>query len=382
MERIYLDYAATTPVRKEVYEEMKDFFDRAYGNPSSIHTMGQEARTRLEYCRQKLAESIGCGPDEVFFTSGGTESDNMAIKGTAFANRKRGRHIITSVIEHHAVLNPCQWLEKNGFEVTYVPVDRYGMVNPDDIEKSMRKDTILVSVMHANNEIGTIEPIEQIGKLCQSREVYFHTDAVQSLGKVPIRLENVDMASFSSHKIYGPKGAGALYIRKGTIIEPLLHGGGQECEMRSGTENVTGIVGFSKAAELITEEMQEESRRLKTLRDRLISGVLGIEKSHLNGHPESRLPNNANFWFDYIEGESLLLSLDDKGIEASTGSACSSRSLEPSHVLMAIGLKHEQAHGSLRLTLGKYTKEGDIDYVLQTLPDVIEKLRNISPFKK
>lgn len=382
MPRIYLDYAATTPVRKEVIETMLPFFDKKFGNASSIHSFGQEARTALEEARSKLARSIGCDVSEIIFTSGGTESDNMAIKGIAMANRKRGNHIITLGIEHHAVLHTCKWLEKNGFEVTYLPVDQYGFVNPNEVEAAIKKETILVSIMHANNEIGTIEPIEKIAEICKSWNVYFHTDAVQSFGKIPINLRNIDLISLSSHKICGPKGVGALFVRKGTEIEPILHGGGHEKGYRSGTENVAGIVGFAKAAELAVKEMPKESSRLSKLRDKLIREVLKIENSRLNGHPIKRLPNNANFSFDFIEGESLLLSLNDKGIAASTGSACSSKSLEPSHVLMAIGLKHEQAHGSLRLTVGKYTTESDIDYVCKVLPEIVEKLRRISPFKK
>lgn len=382
MRRIYLDYAATTPVRKEVIKETLPFCSKKFGNASSLHSFGQEAKKALEESREKMAKSIGCQSNEIIFTSGGTESNNLALKGVAFANKSKGKHLITSKIEHHCVLHTCEWLEKNGFEITYLPVDKYGSVDPNDVENAIKKDTLLVSIMHANNEIGTIEPIEKIGEICKKNGIYFHTDAVQSFGKIPIDLKNVDMASVSSHKIYGPKGVGALFIRKGTKIEPMLHGGGHEHGLRSGTENVTAIAGFSKAAELIVKEMPQESRRLQCLRDKLINGVLKIENSHLNGHPTKRLPNNTNFWFDYIEGESLILSLDDKGIAASTGSACSSSSLEPSHVLMAIGLKHEQAHGSLRMTLGKYTKDSDINYVLKTLPGVIERLRRISPFKK
>lgn len=382
MRRLYLDYAATTPVRKEVIKETLPFCTIKFGNASSLHSFGQEAKKALEDSRARLAKAMGCQASEIVFTSGGTESNNLALKGVAFANRSKGNHIITSKIEHHCVLHTCEWLGRNGFEITYLPVDKYGLVDPNDLENEIKKDTILVSIMHANNEIGTIEPIEKIGEICKRKGVYFHTDTVQSFGKIPVDLKNTDMASISSHKIYGPKGIGALFIRKGTKIEPILHGGGHENGMRSGTENVTAIAGFAKAAELIVKEMPKESKRLENLRNKLIKGVLKIENSHLNGHPKQRLPNNTNFWFDYIEGESLVLSLDDRGIAASTGSACSSKSLEPSHVLMAIGLKHEQAHGSLRMTLGKYTKESDIDYVIKTLPGVVERLRKISALKK
>jgi cysteine desulfurase len=382
MKRIYFDNAATTPVRKEVIETMKPFFSVKFGNASSLHSFGQEARDALDDSRQRMAKALGAKPEEIIFTSGGTESDNLALKGVAFANKDRGKHIITSKIEHHAILHVCEWLETQGFSITYLPVDKYGLVSPDDLEAAIRKDTILATVMHANNEIGTIEPINELGKICREHGVYFHTDAVQSFGKIPIDMKNIDMLSASAHKIYGPKGVGALFVREGVQIDSLLHGGGHERDMRSGTENIPGIVGFAKAAELAMKEMNSEGKRQSILRDRLIKKTLMINNSSLNGHTSKRLPNNVNVRFSFIEGESLVLMLDDKGIASSTGSACSSTSLEPSHVLLAIGLKHQDADGSLRLTLGRNNTAEEIDYVNETLPDIVEKLRQISPFKK
>jgi cysteine desulfurase len=383
MKRIYLDHSATTPLDRSVFEEMKPYFSSKFGNASSLHSFGREASEAVEEAREKVANVLKCKPSEVFFTSGGTEADNWALKGIVLANRKKGKHIITSSIEHHAVLHTAQYLEKNGCEVTYLPVDRYGFVKPEDVENAIRKDTILVSVMHANNEIGTIEPIEEIGKIARERGVYFHTDGVQSFCKIPTDVNKlgVDMFSISAHKFYGPKGVGALYIREGTKIEPLLHGGGHEKGMRSGTENTPGIVGLGAASELGMKRMAADAEKMTALRDRLIKGVLRIKGSWLNGHPVKRLPNNAHFCFSLIEGESLILYLDEKGIAASTGSACSSKSLEPSHVLLRIGLKHEEAHGSLRLTLGRENRKEEIDYVLKVLPSEVEKLRSISPFK-
>jgi len=381
--RIYLDHSATTPLDRSVFEEMKPYFSSKFGNASSLHSFGREASEAVEEAREKVANVLKCKPSEVFFTSGGTEADNWALKGIALANRKMGKHIITSSIEHHAVLHTAQYLEKNGCEVTYLPVDKYGFVKPEDVENAIRKDTILISVMHANNEIGTIEPIEEIGKIARERGVYFHTDGVQSFCKIPTDVTrlNVDLFSISAHKFYGPKGVGALYIREGTKIEPLLHGGGHEKGMRSGTENTPGIVGLGAASELGLKRMAADAEKMTALRDRLIKGVLRIKGSWLNGHPTKRLPNNAHFCFGLIEGESLILYLDEKGIAASTGSACSSKSLEPSHVLLRIGLKHEEAHGSLRLTLGRENTRQEIDYVLKVLPGEVEKLRSISPFK-
>jgi len=381
MKSIYLDYAATTPLDPRVLDAMKPFFSKKFGNTMSLHSFGREAKYELEKSRAVLAKFINARHDEIIFTGSATESINSVLKGIAFANK--GKHIITSSIEHHAVLETCKWLEKQGFEITYLPVDKYGLIDLKKLEDSIRSDTILVSVMHANNEIGTIEPIEEIGKLCRDKGVLFHTDAVQSFGKIPIDVNkmNIDLLSISAHKFYGPKGVGATFIRKGTKIEPLLHGGGHEFGLRSSTENVPGIVGIAKAVELRKKEMKPEEKRLKQLRDYLIKNVLKIENSRLNGHPVKRLSNNANFSFDFIEGEALIMQLDSYGIAASTGSACSSATLEPSHVLMAIGLKHEQAHGSLRLSLGKYTKKSDIIYTIKVLPKVVENLRKISPFK-
>ena len=379
--RIYMDHAATTPVDKEVIQTMLPYFDKKFGNASSLHQFGQEAKEALENNRETVAKLINAEPREVIFTSGGTESDNWAIKKIAFTNEDRGNHIITSKIEHHAVLESCEFLEKNGFKVTYLPVDKYGLVNPEDIKKAITKNTILVTIMHANNEIGTIEPIEEIGKICKEKGVYFHTDAVQTVGKIPIDVKkmNVDLLSSSSHKLYGPKGVGFLYIKKGTKLSPMIHGGGHEFCLRSGTENIAGIVGFAKACELAQRDMEKRVKHEKKLADRLIRGVSKIPESWLNGHPEKRLPGNTNFCFKYIEGESLILHLDDKGIAASTGSACSTKSLKPSHVLTAIGLSPVDAHGSLRLTLGKDNTEKEIDYVLDVLPKIVEDLRKISP---
>jgi len=382
MKRIYLDNSATTPVDKRVLEAMKPFFSEMYGNASSLHKFGQEAKKNMEESREKIAEIINAKREEIVFTSGGTESDNLAIEGICFANKEKN-HIITSNIEHHAVLHTCRWMEKQGFEVTYLPVDKYGLINPATLESEIKDNTGLVSIMFANNEIGTIEPIVEIGKICREKGVCFHTDAVQAFGKIPIDVNkyNIDLLSMSAHKVYGPKGVGALFVRNDINIEPIIHGGGHENEIRSGTENIAGIVGFGKAAEIAKKEMKKEAAREIKLRDKLIKGVLKIENSHLNGHPVKRLPNNTNFWFEFIEGESLVVWLDSKGIAASTGSACSSKSLEPSHVLLAIRLKHEQAHGSLRMTLGKENTKKDINYVLEVLPEIIEKLRKISPYK-
>ncbi len=384
MKRIYMDHAATTPVDKRVLEAMKPFFSDKFGNASSLHTEGQEAREALEKSREKLAYVIGADPKEIIFTSGGTESNNFALKGTAFANKNKGRHIITTKIEHDCVLNSARWLEKQGFDVTYLPVDSYGMVNTNELERAIRDDTILISIMHANNEIGTIEPIEDIAKIAKEHNIYLHTDAVQTVGKIKIDVKKlgVDMLSMSSHKIYGPKGVGALFIRGGTKIGPLLHGGGHERNMRSGTENVVGIVGMAEAAKIANREMQTVMPRITKFRDKLIRELLNIPNSYLSGHPEKRLPINASFYFKFIEGESLILKLDDRGIAASTGSACSSKSLKPSHVLLAIGLKPEEAHGSLRLTLGKENTEEDVSYTIKAVSESVEELRKMSPFKK
>lgn len=382
--RIYLDHAATTPVALEVLEAMKPYFNEKFGNASSLHSFGQEARAAVENSRKIAAKFLGARQNEIIFTSGGTESNNLALKGVAFANKEKGNHIITTKIEHHAVLEPCKWLEKQGFKVSYLNVDKYGLVNPKDVENAITDKTILVSIMHANNEIGTIEPIEEIGKICKKHKVYFHTDAVQSFGKIPIDVKkmNIDLLSASSHKIYGPKGVGLLYVGQDVKIEPIQHGGGHESGMRSGTENVPGIVGFAKAIELASKTMKSEAVRETKLRDKLIQEILKIPGAQLNGHPSQRLPNNVNVSIKGIEGEALLIRLNEKGIAVSTGSACSTKSLEPSHVLTAIGLTPEQAHGSLRITLGKDNTEEDINYVLEELPKIINSLRKISPFGK
>jgi cysteine desulfurase len=383
MKRMYLDHAATTPLDKAVFEEMKPFFSSKFGNASSLYSFGREASEAIERARERVATVLKCKTSEIFFTSGGTEADNWALKGVALSNRENGKHIITSSIEHHALLYTCKYLEKKGYEVTYLPVDKYGFVKVEDVGNAIRKDTVLISIMHANNEIGTIEPIGEIGKIAKERGIFFHSDGVQSFCKIPTEVDklNVDMFSISAHKIYGPKGVGALYIREGTKIEPLLHGGGQERGMRSGTENVPGIVGLGATAEIGLKRRENDADKMIALRDRLIKGTLKIKDSWLNGHPVKRLPNNAHFCFGLIEGESLVLYLDKKGIAASTGSACSSKSLEPSHVLLGIGLKHEEAHGSLRVTLGRENTKEEIDYVLKVLQEKVEKLRSMSPFK-
>jgi cysteine desulfurase len=379
-----MDHGATTPIDPKVVEAMMPYFTEKFGNASSLHSFGREAREALDASRATVAELIGAKPEEIIFTSGGTESDNLAIKGAAFKHRKQGRHIITSNIEHHAVLHTCEYLETLGFDVTYVPVDSRGIVNPDDVAAAIRDDTILISIMHANNEIGTIQPIEEIGEIAREHDVYFHTDAVQSVGKIPVDVDElkVDLLAMSSHKIYGPKGVGALYLRGGVKIEPLAHGGGHERGLRSSTENIHGIVGFAKACELAGQNMESESARLRGLRDQIIDELLKIEECYLNGDRRQRLPNNVNVRFSYIEGESLLLHLDMLGIAVSTGSACSSTSLEPSHVLLALGLKPEEAHGSLRITLGKDNTQEDVDYLLEKLPSVVARLREMSPLSK
>lgn len=382
MKKIYLDYAATTPTDREVLEEMLPYFSETYGNPSSFHSFGQLARRGIEHARRTVALMIGADPEEVVFTSGGTESNNHAIKGIAYKNRKKGNHIITSSIEHHAVINPCKFLEKQGFRVTYLPVDRSGLMDPEDVRSSITRETILISIMHGNNEIGTIEPIEEIGEIARERDIYFHTDAVQTFGHLPINVNQlpIDLLSASAHKLYGPKGVGFIYIRKGTKVTSFMHGGGQENGRRASTCNTPGIVGLGKATEIAWKVMEEEGIKLTRLRDKLIKGILeSIEDTQLNGHPIMRLPNNINVTVKYIEGESMLLSLDIAGIACSTGSACSSTSLEPSHVLLAIGQDYEIAHGSLRFTLGRYTEEEDIDYVLEVLPRIVARLRSISP---
>jgi cysteine desulfurase len=379
---IYMDHSATTFVKPEVANAMIPYFTEHFGNPSSIYSIARESKKAIDAARMQTAKALGADPDEIYFTSGGSESDNWAIKGVAYANRKRGNHIITSQIEHHAVLHTCQYLEKEGFEVTYLPVDQYGLVDPAVLEKAITEKTILITIMYANNEIGTIEPVAELGAIARKHKVYFHTDAVQAIGSVPIdvKLQNIDLLSLSAHKFYGPKGTGALYIKKGVRIDNLIHGGGQERRRRAGTENIAGIVGLGKAIELVTADIPGHSAKIRAMRDRLIKGVLTtISHARLNGHPEQRLAGNFNVSFEFIEGESMLLWLDDEGICASTGSACTSGSLEPSHVLLATGLPVEISHGSLRLTLGDANTDKDVDVVLEVLPKVVAKLRDMSP---
>lgn len=380
--RTYMDHAATTYTNKEVLNEMLPFFTDYYGNPSSIHQFGREVKKNIDIARSRVAKAIGALPEEIYFTAGGSESDNFALKGVAFANKAKGNHIITSKIEHPAVIQTCEYLEKEGFEVTYLDVDQYGMVNPEDVRKAIKDKTILISIMYANNEIGTIQPIEEIGRIAKEKGIYFHTDAVQAIGniRIDVKEQNIDMLSLSAHKFYGPKGVGALYIKKGVKLIGIIHGGAQERKRRAGTENVPGIVGLGKAIELAYENFDEYNDRITKLRDKLIKGIMDkVPYTRLNGHPEKRLPGNTSFCFEYIEGESLLLNLDLKGIAGSSGSACSSGSLEPSHVLLAIGLPHEIAHGSLRLSLGAVNTEEDIDYVLEVLPEIVDRLRQMSP---
>ena len=385
MRKIYLDYAATTPTDPEVLKAMLPYFTDRFGNPSSIHSFGQEAKAAVEKARGEIASFLGAKQDEIIFTSGGSESDNFAIKGVAYANKHKGNHIITSSIEHHAVIKSCEFLEKMGFEVTYLPVSKDGLVDPENVKKAITDKTILISIMHASNEIGTIQPIKEIGKIAREKKIYFHSDAVQTFGHIHINIDelNVDMLSISAHKLCGPKGIGVLYVRKGTKIASFIHGGGQEKKRRASTENVPAIVGFGKAVEIAKKTMDEEVKKLVILRDKLIKGILEkIDNVYLNGHPVRRLPNNVNVSVESIEGESMLLNLDMEGIAASTGSACTSASLEASHVLLALGLSHELAHGSLRFTLGRYTEKEDINKVLEILPKIVEKLRSMSPLWK
>jgi cysteine desulfurase len=376
---IYLDHAATTPLDRRVLDAMIPYMTTEYGNASSIYTLGRHAMQAIDRSREQVAEIIHSRPTEIAFVGCGSESDNLAIKGVAFASQKKGNHLITSSIEHHAVLHTCQYLERFGFKTTYLPVDAYGRVNPDDVAKAITDQTVLVSIMFANNEVGTIEPIAEIGRICRAKKVPFHVDAVQAGGSLPIDVAalNVDLLSLSAHKFYGPKGMGILYVRQGVRILPQLQGGSQERGRRAGTENVAGIVGTATALQLAYEEMPTVMPRLMALRDRLIQGVLQIPQSRLTGHPTERLPNNASFCFEGIEGESILLSLDMLGIAASSGSACTSGSVEPSHVLVAMGLPLEWARGSLRLTLGKENTEDDIETVLSALPGIIAKLRGL-----
>ena len=382
MKRVYLDNAATTRLIPEVLNEMMPYMTEVYGNPSSPHYFGQQSAMAVDKGRQQVANAINADPSEIIFMSGGSEADNTAIRGVAERYARKGRHIITTAVEHHAVLHTCQMLEKNGYEVTYLPVDEYGMVTVDQVREAMRPDTILVTIMFANNEVGTIMPIPEIGELCHEKGVLFHTDAVQAAGHLPIDVKamHIDMLSMSAHKFHGPKGIGALYVRKGIVLPPLIYGGAQERNRRAGTENVPGIVGMGKALELACTDLEEKSAKMMRLRDKLIEELpKRIPEIKLNGHPTKRLPNNVNYSIKYIEGESILLMLDLNGIAASSGSACTSGSLDPSHVLLAMGLTHEIAHGSVRMTLCDETTEEDIDYVLEVLPKVAERLRRMSP---
>lgn len=379
---IYMDNAATTPTKKEVLAEMLPYFSEKYGNPSSIYSLGGQSKNAVEKAREQVAIALGAKAKEIYFTSGGSEADNWAIKGIAFANRHKGNHIITSKIEHHAVLHTCEFLERQGFKITYLDVDEYGVVDIEQLKNSITDETILISIMFANNEIGTIQPIKEIGEIAEEKGIYFHTDAVQAIGNIRIDVNelNIDLLSLSAHKFHGPKGVGALYIRQGVKLDNLIEGGAQEKNRRAGTENVPGIVGLGKAIELAYENLDEHNEKLINLRERLIKGIFdNIDDVRLNGHPTNRLPGNTNFCFKYIEGESLLLSLDIEGVAGSSGSACTSGSLDPSHVLLAIGLPHEIAHGSLRLTLGDFNTEEEVDYVVEKLIPIVQRLRDMSP---
>ena len=377
-----MDHSATTPVAAEVLEAMLPYFSQRFGNASSLHGFGREAKEALEESRQRVARLLHAHPGEIVFTSGGTESDNLALRGIAYKNRNSGRHIITSQIEHPAILETCHSLEREGFSVTYLPVNREGLIELSELERAIRPDTILISIMHANNEVGTIQPLEEVGRLAADRDIYLHTDAVQTVGKIPVDVEamGADLLSLSAHKLYGPKGVGALYIRRGTKMQSLSTGGGHERNLRSGTENVAGIVGLARAADLAGEEMAAEGQRLSQLRDRLADLVLGrVKDAWVNGSMEKRLPGSLNFGFSYVEGESLLLYLDSKGIAVSTGSACSSHKLEPSHVLLALGLKPEECHGSLRITMGRSNSQEQVDYVAECIAEAVERFRMMSP---
>ncbi|MGB3988694.1 MAG: cysteine desulfurase family protein [Minisyncoccales bacterium] len=380
--RVYLDNAATTKVDDRVLEAMEPYFQEKYGNTMSLHSFGQEARIALDKSRETVADMIGSNSDEIIFTSSATESNNFVMKGIASANFDKGKHLIISSIEHPCIMESALWLERRGFEITRLKVDSLGRVNPENVREAIREDTVLVSIIHASNEIGTIQPISEIGKICKEKGVYFHTDSTQILGKESIDVSNlnVDMLTASAHKMYGPKGIGILFLKKGTKIDPLLHGGGQESDMRSSTINLPLIVGFAKACEISSTVMEKENERIKTLRDKIIDEALKIKDTKLNGDPCNRLSNNINLRFDFIEGESLVISLDMLGIATSTGSACSSNKLQPSHVLLAIGLKPQEAHGSLRISLGRWTTSKEVDYFLKNLPAAVEKLREISPF--
>ena len=381
MKRIYLDNAATTPTRPEVVEAMQPFFKHCFGNPSSVHFFGKETSNALNEARSRIAQMLGSKDDEIVFVSGGTESDNLAIFGTAYANRDKGRHIITSVIEHNAVLEPCRFLEREGWKITYLPVTGDGMVDPDDVKRAITGETILISVMHANNEIGTIQPLREIGLIAKENKVCFHTDAVQTFSHIPAKADelNVDLLSFSSHKFYGPKGTGGLYVRKGTAISPYLYGGDQEFKLRAGTENVPAIVGMGKAVQMSMLEMDAQISYVASLRDKLVRSLLEIEGVRLNGHESKRLPNNINITVDFVDSEAMIINLDFKGIAVSSGSACISAMKGPSHVLTAIGLSYEEARSSMRITLGKDNTEDELSYFLDVFKDVVNNLRDMSP---
>lgn len=385
MKKVYMDNAATTSLRSDVLDAMMPYLTDMYGNPSSIYYFGQEAHSAIENARHQVAHAIGAEDNEIIFTGCGTEADNMALKGIAEKYSKKGKHIITSSVEHHAILHTCEYLEKHGFDVTYLPVDEFGRVRAEQVKDAIRDDTILVSIMFGNNEVGTIMPIAEIGAVCREKGVFFHTDAVQAIGhvNVDVKAMNIDLLSLSAHKFHGPKGVGAIYVRKGIVVPPLLHGGAQERRRRAGTENVAGIVGLGKAIEIACTNIDSTACRIARLRDKLITEIPKlIPEVKLNGHPTERLPGNVNFSIKYIEGESILLMLDLNGIAASSGSACTSGSLDPSHVLLAMGLPHETAHGSVRLTLSDETTEDDVDYVLEVLPTIVNKLRQMSPLYK
>lgn len=384
MKRIYLDHAATTPIDHEVVKAMLPYFTEQFGNPSSMYSYGREAKTVIERARESIGKTFGALAEEIVFTSGGTESDNFALEGIAFANLKKGTHIITSAIEHHAVLETCRFLKKQGFKITILPVDGYGLVDPEAVRRAVTPETILISIMHANNEVGTIEPIAEIGRVAREAGVYFHSDAVQTAGLLPINVNelNVDLLSLSAHKLYGPKGIGALYIRRGTKMVSFLHGGAQEQNRRASTENVPGIVGLAAALRIAEADREETNERITRLRSKLAEGIINrIERVRLNGHPTSRLPNNVSVSIEGVEGESMLLNLDLKGIACSTGSACSSASLKPSHVLIALGISPQITHGSLRFTLGRSTTSEEIDHVLEVLPEIVARLRAMSPLE-
>ncbi|MGL5380509.1 cysteine desulfurase NifS [Clostridium sp.] len=382
MKNVYMDYAATTYVKPEVLEEMMPYFTEKFGNPSSFYGISRETKVAIDKARNNVARGLNADANEIYFTAGGSEADNWAIKGIAWAHKNKGNHIITTKVEHHAVLHTCEYLEKNGFEVTYLDVNEEGFVEIEDLKNAITDKTILVSIMFANNEIGTIQPVKEIGAICRERKIFFHTDAVQAVGNIEIDVKemNIDLLSLAGHKIYGPKGIGALYIRKGIKIDNLIHGGGQERARRAGTENIAAVVGLGKAMEIAIDNLEDHAKKMSALRDKLIDGLLKVPHTRLNGpRGDKRLPGNANITFEFIEGESILLSLDFEGVCASSGSACTSGSLDPSHVLLAIGLPHELAHGSLRLTLGEGSTEEDVDYVLEVVPPIIERLRNMSP---